>query len=213
MQPHFTDDSNRRIFPRRKLTFPMTCQTMDAAMHTAFGLNVGGGGTCALTQEVLSGKKVVFSADVAGRRMTFDAAICWSRPVPGQPGRVLTGTHFTHIGDGDWNALMAFVLHHPDGGGLGAGSLLTPQQRDSMLETQKQRSIAEHLVARRRLVEPGAGRLPLIEYAFGGYVRRAGTAYYVLHVRSKGYGNGFELVDHKTTVEAAIEGATVRIVD
>jgi hypothetical protein len=30
---------------------------------------------------------------------------------------------------------------------------------------------------------------------------------------SKGYGNGFELVDHKTTVEAAIEGATVRIVD
>lgn len=209
----FTDDTNRRIYPRRKSTFPMTCQTRDGVMHAAFGMNVGGGGTCALTQETLTGKKVAFSAEVAGKRMTFDAAICWSRPVPGQAGRFLTGTHFVQIGDRDWNALMAYVLENPDGDGIGAGSLLTAQQRDSMLESQKQRAIAEQLVERRRLVAPGAGKLPLIEYAFGGYVMRQGTPYYVLQVRSKGYGNGFELADHKSTIEAAIEGAAVRIVD
>jgi len=213
VQPHFTDASNRRIYPRRKLTFPMTYQSKDGLMHPAFGMNLGGGGFCALTQEALGGKRVAFSADIAAKRMTFDADICWSRPVPGQDGRFFAGTHFVQIADKDWNALIAFVLEDPLAGNLGAGSLLSAQQRDSMLASDKQRRIATLLVERERLVDPGAGRLPLIEYAFGGYVMRQGTPNYVLHVRSKGYGNGYELTDNRSTIEAEIEGAGVRLVD
>jgi hypothetical protein len=42
---------------------------------------------------------------------------------------------------------------------------------------------------------------------------RQGTPNYVLHVRSKGYGSGYELTDNRSTIEAEIEGDGVRIVD
>ncbi len=191
----------------------MTYQTLDGSVHPAFGMNIGGGGMCALTQTALRGRKIEFSADVAGKRLIFVAEIRWTRPVPGAAGRVLTGMHFVSIGDRDWNALVAYVLEDPVGSDLGAGSLLTAQQRDSMLPAGKQRRLAQMLVERGRMVDPGAGRLPLIEYGFGGYVMRGGTAYYVLHVRSKGHGNGYELIDFRTTLEAAIEGEGIRVVD
>ena len=209
---HYTDDSNRRIFPRRKVTFPMSYTAEDGASLPAFGLNAGGGGICMLTQAPLATRSVECTASLAGLRFSFEGELRWRQAVAHTEGRFRAGLHLREIADHDWDALMRYVLEEPSSTVIGAGSLLTAQQRDSMLAAHKQQQIAQLLIERRRLADAGAGRLPLIEYAFGGYKMRDGIPNYVLNVRSKALGADDELIDYHTAIEAAIESERVRIV-
>jgi len=209
----FTDDSNRRIYPRRKVTFPMSYTGEGGTSLPAFGLNIGGGGVCVLTQAPLEVRSVEFAANLAGQGLRFVAELRWSHPVPHAEGRFRAGLHLHEIADHDWDAMMRYVLEDPSSIMIGAGSLLSAQQRDSMLAPHKQQQIAHLLIERRRLLDAGAGRLPLIEYAFGGYKMREGIANYVLSVRSKAHGPDDDLIDYHTSVEAAIESDRIRIAD
>jgi hypothetical protein len=216
MQPRYNEATTRRTYPRRKVTFPMSYAGPDGASRPAFGLNVGGGGVCMLAREAvapLEGRRLELYATLGGARSTFEAVIRWQAPivVRGETEYRL-GIKIASIPDKEWDTLMAFSLAEGnDGIAAAVGSILTTQQRDSMLPVEKQQRIAARLMEMHRLTNPGDGRLPLIEYIFSGYRMLNGVASYRLKIRSKTVDRDGSGSEYHTNLDAAIENAGIII--
>lgn len=217
MQPRYNESTTRRTYPRRKVTFPMSYTAVDGLGRPAFGLNISGGGLCVLTRELVvppPGRRPGLIASLAGVRVGFEAEIRWQEPVDVRGQRQYRlGLKIARIPDAEWDALMAFSIAAATEGGVTAavGSILTAQERDSMLPVEKQRRIADRLMALRRLSNPGEGRLPLIEYTFVGYRMLNGVPSYRLRIRSKSVERDGTGTEFHTDVDAAIENSGIVI--
>jgi len=217
VQPRYNESTTRRIYGRRKVTFPMSYGGPDGAGRPAFGLNIGGGGICILTREQVlpaAGRHIALLATLGAARMTFEADIRWQQPIEvrGETEYRL-GLKIAAISDDEWDALMAFSLADVTEGGspAAAGSILNAQQRDSMLPVEKQQRIVARLMEMRRLSNPGDGRLPLIEYTFAGYRCLNGVPSYRLVIRSKTIETDGTSNEFHTHLDAAIENSGIVI--
>lgn len=210
-------DANRRTYPRRRTTFPATYLAETNLQRPAYGLDISGGGVCLLTQEQIPRsqlKHLSLLAIVGEKKVRFQASGCWGVPTQVR-GKTLYryGLRMKAIADHDWNYVMEHSLDGDGGPGLTLGTILTALQRDSILPLQRQYAIAEGLVRKARLASTIDGRLPLVEYTFTGYAMQRGIPYYKLSVRSKVVSRGHTVAEHKTSVLAAIEGDSIRILD
>ncbi|HYZ16855.1 MAG TPA: PilZ domain-containing protein, partial [Candidatus Acidoferrum sp.] len=178
---------NRRLYPRRRIRFPASFTLDGNAALPAFALDLSGGGLKLFTQEPLKGGTRPFSlvALFDGRRITCRAIRRWSQAIETPSGiRYQHGVQLRGIADGDWDFLMNRVFA-PGGDQATPGGVLTAGQLNAMLSFEKQHRIAEALTEAGRLTYDRSHRLPLIEYAFGGYTMQRGAAYYRFTIRSK----------------------------
>jgi hypothetical protein len=205
---------NRRLYPRRRTTFPATYRSVGRNPLPAYGLDVGGGGVQLLTREPLPAQvpmRLTIDAMFDGRRLTVDAISCWSASTVEKDGRRYRhGLKLLTIKDADWEFLMA--LSAEAGNGRFATGLLTAGQLSAMLSPAKLHAVADALKGLERLTYAPGHRLPLIEYVFDGYSMRAGVPYYRFTVRSR------VTVEHRTrecksSVLVAIETDAVRVLD
>jgi hypothetical protein len=205
---------NRRVYPRRRVTFPATYTVDGRTTQPAYGLDLGGGGLQLLTREPLAAAArgaVELTVLLNGRRVRLQATRAWSDSIGSPQGRRYRhGMRLKTMADGDWDFLMRLTVEGE--AKIAPGKVLTPGLRDSLLSAEKQHRIAEALADAGRLTYQRGHKLPLIEYAFEGYTMRMGTRYHVLNVRSKVTG-GSEATQFRTRVLSAIESEGVRIVE
>lgn len=205
-------DDNRRLYPRRTVTFPATFSLDGQTTLPAFGLDLGGGGLRLFTRDPITSrpeKPVSLTAVIDGRKLHFKALRKWSAAFEAPAGiRYRHGLALSNIKDADWDFLMNLSL---DAAGIHRG-VLSAVELGQMLTPDKQRHVAEQLAAAGKLTyQPGA-RLPLIEYAFEGYAMRGGVACYRFTVRSRIMRpDGPQ--EHRTAVLVAIEGDAVKLLD
>ncbi|HEY4442278.1 MAG TPA: hypothetical protein VGN14_17590 [Candidatus Elarobacter sp.] len=203
--------SNRRIYPRRRVTFPATYTTDGENVQPAYGLDFGGGGVQLLTREPLSAASrgaIELTVMLNGRRVRVKATRAWTSAFISPEGtRYRHGMRLKTITDRDWEYLMELLVEDAQ---IAPGTILTPGLRDSLLSAEKQHRIAEALAAAGRLTYHAGRRLPLIEYAFDGYTMRMGTRYYALRVRSR-VTDGSTTNEYRTQVLVEIEAEGVRI--
>ncbi len=203
--------ANRRLYPRRRFTFPATFSVDGKTTLPAFGLDISGGGLRLFTQEPLKTGTRAFSltAMFDRRKVAFRAVCRWSQAVEAAPGtRYRHGLQLRGIADGDWEFLMNLTLD----GEAAARGVLTPGQLNAMLSFEKQHRIADALATAGRLSYNRGHRLPLIEYAFDGYTMRRSVPYYRFTVRSKMVRpSGLE--EFRTPALVAIEAETVQLLD
>jgi hypothetical protein len=213
-QPQSGVAPNRRVYPRRRVTFPATYTVEGRTAQPAYGLDFGGGGLQLLTREPLTAAArgaVELTVVLNGRRVRIQATRAWSDSISSPQGpRYRYGLRLKAIADGDWDFLMRLSVE--DDAKIAPGKVLTSGLRDSLLSAEKQHRIAEALALAGRLTYQRGSKLPLIEYAFEGYTMRLGTRYHVLSVRSKVTG-GSGVTEYRTRVLAAIESEGVSIVD
>ena len=206
-------EDNRRLYPRRRVTFPATFTLDGHTRHPAFGLDLSGGGVQLFTRDKIEGatKSLSLVAVLSGRHVAMRTTRCWSSTIEAPSGkRYKHGLKLQRIDDADWEFLMNLTLEG-DGQGL-LGGVLTPGQLGRMMSPQKQHWVAETLAAAGRLTYNAGNALPLIEYTFDGYTMRQGVPYYRFSVRSK-----IQKADGpqecRSRVLVAIEGETVRLID
>jgi hypothetical protein len=209
-------ERNRRIFPRRRTTFPATYVVGGGVQRPAFGLDISGGGMCLLAKDpipVASLQNLEVFAMIGARRLHFSAGARWAEPfeVRGQSHHRY-GLKLKAIADSDWDYVMEHSLEAPNDAAVLPGKPLSTTQRDWILSAAKQDQIAAALTTIGRLRHVG-GKLPLVEYTFGGYVMQRGIAFYKFLVRSRNVQPDQTTSDYLTTVAVAIEGDTVRILD
>ena len=205
-------DENRRLYPRRRVTFPATFSLDGQTTLPAFGLDLGGGGLRLFTRDPITTrpeKPVSLTAVIDGRKLHFKAVRRWSAAFEAPAGtRYRHGLALRNIKDGDWEFLMNLSL---DASGLHRG-VLSAVELGQMLSPDKQRKVAEELAAAGRLTYQPGSRLPLIEYAFDGYAMRHGVACYRFTVRSRvTKSDGPQ--EHRTAVLVAIEGDVVKLLE
>jgi hypothetical protein len=205
--------SNRRIYPRRRVTFPATYTVDGHEARPAYGLDFGGGGLQLLTREPLGAAArgaVELTVMLNGRRVRIHAVRAWTDSLSSPQGRRYRhGMRLKTMADRDWDYLMQLLVEDTK---ISPGTVLTPGLRDSLLSAEKQHRIAEALAHAGRLTYQPGRRLPLIEYAFEGYTMRMGTRYYALNVRSR-VSDGAVASEHHTHLLAGIETEGVRILE
>jgi len=212
------DPRNRRIFPRRRNTYPAAYVDDSSAQKPAYGLDISGGGICLLTKEPIPPsvlKNLELLVMVGPRKVRLTGSGCWAVPM-----KVRGTTHFRYglrlrqIADHDWDYVMEHSLVDGEGGPqLTPGSLLTDAQRMAILSDETQHRIAESLAHKKRLDYRGTGQLPLVEYTFNDYVMQRGTPFYRLTVRSKMTNPDRSTTEHRTAVLVAVEGSAVKVLD
>jgi hypothetical protein len=211
------DPRNRRIYPRRRNTYPAAYVDDGSAQKPAYGLDISGGGICLLTKEPIPPsvlKNLELLVMIGERKVRFTGSGCWAVPV-----KVRGTTHYRYgvrlkqISDRDWDYVMEHSLDGEGGPQLTPGTLLTDSQRATVLPPEKQHRIAEALALKKRLDYHGEKRLPLVEYTFNDYVMQRGTPFYRLSVRSKTINADRSTAEHRTSVLVAIEGDAVKVLD
>jgi len=199
VQPRYNESTTRRTYPRRKVTFPMSYAGPDGSGRPAFGLNVSGGGLCMLTREpvlAVPGRRTGLIASLAGVRVGFEADIRWQEPIDvrGQTQYRL-GLKIALIPDAEWDALMAFSLAAAGEGGVAAavGSILSAQERDSMLPVEKQQRIAE------RLAEEG------LPYRLVGRVKTPYSIYNKMRTEHKSFAQVMDVFGFRVVVQTVTQ--------
>lgn len=213
----FQANRNRRIYARRRTIFPATYVAQPGGHRPGYGLDIGGGGVCLLTQERIPEPHLehfALLAIVGERKVRFEAGACWAVPteVRGK-ARYRYGLRMKQIADRDWDHVMQHSLAGPEAGGIALGTVLTGTQRDAILPLHKQYAIAALLVRKARLAVTVDSRLPLVEYTFTGHAMQRGIPYYKLNVRSKMVVRGYTHAEHTTSVLVAIQGDSIRVLD
>lgn len=177
---------NRRLYPRRRLTFPATF-TVDGETTSlpAFGLDLSGEGMRLFTRDPIpSGPRRALSllAVVEGRKVEMRAHRRWSSAFQAPGGmRYRHGLELHGITDHDWEFLMNLTLEGGDGALRRA--VLTALEVNRILGVAKQQKVVLALADAGRLAYDGGPRMPPLEYAFERYVMRQGTGCYKLAVR------------------------------
>jgi hypothetical protein len=211
------DPRNRRIYPRRRNTYPAAYVDDGSAQKPAYGLDISGGGICLLTKEPIAPsvlRNLELLVMVGDRKVRFTGSGCWAVPM-----KVRGTTHYRYgvrlkqIADRDWDFVMEHSLDGEGGPQLTPGTLLTDAQRASILPLEKQHRIAEALGVKKKLDYRGDKQLPLVEYTFSDYVMQRGTPFYRLTVRSKTLNADRSTTEHRTPVLVAIEGDAVKVLD
>lgn len=206
---------NRRLYPRRRSTFPATFTVDGTTSFPAFGLDVSGGGLRLLTKNQLPGdvkRSVSLLLMLEGRKVRLDCTRLWGETVPAPDGqRFRYGMKLKAIADGDWEYIMALTTSEA-GVEVLEGAVLTGAQRDALLKAETQHRVAELLSQADRLDYNPGHRLPLIEYAFDGYAMRRGTPYYAFTVRSK-KSRVHDQQEFHTKTLVGIEHPLVRLLD
>ncbi|MGB8265907.1 MAG: PilZ domain-containing protein [Candidatus Velthaea sp.] len=211
------DFKNRRAYPRRRHTYPVAYVDNGAGQKPAYGLDIGGGGICLLTQDpippaVLDDLELFVM--IGDRKVRFVAAGCWAVPMNVRGAvHYRYGLRMKNISDRDWDYIMEHSLDGDGGPRLAPGTMLSHEQRDTILPFEKQHRIAESLASRRRLDYTGQAQIPAVEYTLTGYEMQRGTAFYRLQVRSRMNGPDRSWAEHRSTVLVAIEGETVKVLD
>jgi hypothetical protein len=214
----FPDDPrNRRVYPRRRNTYPAAYVDDGSTQKPAYGLDISGGGICLLTKEPIAPsnlKNLELLVMIEDRKVRFTGSGCWAVPV-----KVRGTTHYRYglrlkqIADRDWEYVMEHSLDGEGGPQLTPGTLLTEAQRASILPLAKQHRIAESLARKKKLDYRGEKQLPLVEYTFNDYVMQRGTPFYRFTVRSKVVNADRSTSEHRTSVLVAIEGDAVKVGD
>ncbi len=157
--------SNRRIYPRRRVTFPATYTVDGETTQPAYGLDFGGGGLQLLTREPLTERgAILLTVMLDGRRLRFHAVRAWTGSLNSHDGpRYRHGMRLKTMADRDWDYLMQLLVKDTRNS---RGSVLTPTARDTLFSAEKQHQIAAALAEAGRLTYSWGQRLPLIEYAF-----------------------------------------------
>jgi len=211
------DPRNRRIYPRRRNTYPAAYVDDGSTQKPAYGLDISGGGICLLTKEPIAPavlKNLELLVMVGDRKVRFTGSGCWAVPM-----KVRGTTHYRYglrlkqIADRDWDYVMEHSLDGEGGPQLTPGTLLTDAQRATILPLEKQHRIAESLAIKKKLDYRGDKQLPLVEYTFNDYVMQRGTPFYRLTVRSKTLNADRSTSEHRTQVLVAIEGDAVKVLE
>jgi hypothetical protein len=193
---------NRRLYPRRRLTFPATFSVDRRATLPAFGLDLSGGGMRLFTQdpiEMPAGDPLALVALVEGRKVQLRLRRRWSTPFEAPAGlRYRHGLQLATITDRDWEFLMRVVLQGGDESP--PHGVLSRAQVARLLGREKLHRVVTMLAAAGRLACTFDKRLPPMEYAFEGYAMRRGIAYYRFRVGG-------------TNVLVGVEHDTVRFID
>jgi len=215
--PSSDDPRNRRIYPRRRNTYPAAYVDDGSAQKPAYGLDISGGGMCLLTKEPIPPavlKNLELLVMIGDRKVRFTGAGCWAVPM-----KVRGTTHYRYgvrlkqIADRDWDYVMEHSLGGEGGPQLTPGTLLTESQRATILPLEKQHRIAESLAVKKKLDYRGDKQLPLVEYTFNDYVMQRGTPFYRLTVRSKMTNPDRSTTEYRTAVLVAVEGSAVKVLD
>lgn len=206
---------NRRLYPRKRSTFPATFTLDGSNSFPAFGLDLSGGGMRLLTKNQLppnGAMKVSLLVMLDGRKVRLDCIRKWEETVAAPDGkRYRYGLKLKAIADGDWEYIMALTTSD-ETVEVHEGAVLTGAQRDALLPPETQHRVAEALAHAGKLEYSPGNKMPLIEYAFDGYAMKRGTPFYAFTVRSRANRpDGTQ--EYRTKTLVGIEAAIVRLLE
>ena len=207
-------DHNRRIYPRRRLTFPATF-TIDGEQKTlpAFGLDLSGEGMRLFTRDPIGTAKRGLSllVVVEGRKVQMRAHRRWSAAFQAPAGmRYRHGLELRGITEHDWEFLMNLTLEGGEGD-LKRGKL-SPADVNTLIGLEKHRKVVQTLADGGRIAYDGGPRMPSLEYALEKYVMRTGIGYYKFRVKGPAprYAGP---APTETDVLVGIKSDTIKILD
>jgi hypothetical protein len=203
-------EENRRLYPRRRLTFPATFSIDRRSTLPAFGLDLSGGGIRLFTREPIatpSNHGLTLVALVEGRKLQVRVHRRWSNAFDAPAGvRYRHGLQLAKIADRDWEFLMRLTLE----GNEFVHGIVSAAQLGLPIDREKQQRIWAALEKAGRLSHAQGSRPPPLEYALEGYAMRRGVPYYHVRVRTKGKGGSGGQEQH---LLVAIERDVVKLLD
>lgn len=179
---------NRRKYPRR--TGPLPAWAAVGDKWNAIGcVDISGSGMGIVSQATLP-EELNVRVMIEKRPVLVRAKRIWQQPgiVQGKPAWRY-GMSFTGISADDWDALVRFCNNDAVEveNKLQEELVLVRMKADDvarLIPKKLQDTLLEMLVNRRRLA-PLDGKTPLVQYSYGGVVKRQGHAYHRLSIHSR----------------------------
>jgi PilZ domain len=184
-------EQNRRKFPRKKKPYRAAYSVEGKPQRAAIGLDIGGGGLCVLTQELVERDEFEIRAQLDERPIRMRAKTVWKDNVQHQ-GRLVWryGMRFTGISADDWDAIIRYTTDRPVAEENKAQDELmsvrmTPDDTARLLPKALQTRLLRMLVERRRLAPLDERVTPLVQYFYSGIVRHNDKLMHRLVIQSK----------------------------
>lgn len=184
-------EQNRRKFPRKRKPYRAAYSVDGAAMRSAIGLDISGGGLCVLTQEPVGREEFEVTAQLEERPLKVRVKTVWHDNVQHQGRRVWRyGMRFVGIPADDWDAIIRYTTDRPVAESNKAQEELTavrmtPDDTARLLPKDLQTRLLGMLVERRRLAALDVKVTPLVQYFYSGIVRHNEKLVHRLVIQSK----------------------------
>jgi hypothetical protein len=179
---------NRRKYPRRAGPFPAWV-AIGAQWQNCMCLDISGSGMGVVAQSALP-EEANFRVQLQGRNLMIRAKRVWQQPgtASGKPAWRY-GLAFTGISADDWDAVVRFANNEAvavENKAQKELELVRMQADDvaRLIPKKLQDQMLAWLVSRGRLA-PIDGKTPLVQYAYGGVVKRSGRALHRLSIHSR----------------------------
>jgi hypothetical protein len=179
---------NRRKYPRRAGPFPAWV-AVGSQWASCACLDISGSGMGVIVTAALP-EEANFRIQLQGRNITVRAKRVWQQPgtAQGKPAWRY-GLCFTGISADDWDAVVRFTNNEAvvvENKAQKELELVRMQADDvaRLIPKKLQDQMLAWLVAKGRLA-PLDEKTPLVQYAYGGVVKRAGRAFHRLSIHSR----------------------------